>query len=795
MPYVFAGDSEDFSTTGLCGALVPESCEHEEIAGGISAVIMRHPFDPWGKWEHLITGNILQCDVRVRTTPNVNDMGVTVAHVDEYTVKTTATVTQRTVYARKKGTKKKGTLIAGRKVEVLGSYTANDQTRYQIRYEKIKNKKKGTYSWVLGWCNPEALSETFTRIQLGEDGDLESVCPSTDVAPQLFRIRSAIRDTKAGDITVEAVHISCDLEGNVCRFRSDTVLSGVQCLCGDGEIAGIMGSLDFETEVACHTNVGSRRTSASYEDVDAMNALLGEGTGFCERYAAELVRDDHDMFFLTRAGKNSGVRMEYGKNLTGVTYTRNEERMVTAILPVGVNKNGSTLYLTDDKTPGTMANYVMSEYVDDYPVVHAQVLVCADCTVEKGKKGVTLAVARARMREQAEEMFTGEGRVDVPEVTARVSFLELGDTIEYAAYKGLETVFLYDYATVVDQVHGIELTATVQRVRWDCLTERLIEVELGNERSMDAYRWDLERLETESAGVVWLTGGPLRYQMRVTERTEESNPEARWATVENFSETFRIWGTSGGYPVAPEVDAAGATGLQPGMTLTVGEVDPITRALPVTLRVASNSYPMLWPAQEGHVEIPVTSPTETVLKLEYGRYAEEVVVASDVQPDNPAVGTMWTDTSSSAVVSKGIMYPVYQFAEVLDWSVVDAQDVTEGSGTPGPDVETPYYHDIASDDYYVDIGGTWENLEPVASGDAPSAEQQCTVSEGQLSVSQRSKDWLQTNDAQAAMAGNTTQGLYPYFRIDNELGLLIGNAQIVYDPEKGLGVWPYEWSE
>lgn len=91
-----------------------------------------------------------------------------------------------------------------------------------------------------------------------------------------------------------------------------------------------------------------------------------------------------------------------------------------------------------------------------------------------------------------------------------------------------------------------------------------------------------------------------------------------------------------------------------------------------------------------------------------------------------------------------------------------------------------------------------ENLTQDAIGQlaAAGAEAGWALLEGRLSGFQTAG---QTEAAIAAavggLEGHVTPGVYPYFRIDSELGLLIGNAQIAYDPEKGLGIWPYEWGE
>ena len=52
---------------------------------------------------------------------------------------------------------------------------------------------------------------------------------------------------------------------------------------------------------------------------------------------------------------------------------------------------------------------------------------CDDCAVEKGKKGVTVEIARGRMLRQAKALFDQE-QIDLPGVTLTVNFLQLGDT-------------------------------------------------------------------------------------------------------------------------------------------------------------------------------------------------------------------------------------------------------------------------------------------------------------------------------------------------------------------------------
>lgn len=679
--YVYDAEGLDTSTTGLCGELVPVRCEHEELAGGLSTVTMQHPFDEWGKWRHLEAGNLLKCDVRCRTAPAIDENDLLITSVERWTVRTTLTSTQRRVFKSKKGSKKNGSLIMGREVFVLQQVTTGSLTRWQIKFEvQRKRKKKIIYTWKTGWIeNKDNILDTKLEDVTTPGGDMEAVCPSVETAPQLFRINRIEKDAERG-VSVTAEHVSYDLKYNVARFNYTGQLTGLQCLKGGAATIGgktvtvedgIMGSLDFDTEVEAYTNIGSVRVAADYINVNPTAALLDPKTGFLAKYGAELIRDDWTMYFVTRAGRDNGMRIEYGKNLTGVQFEVSEEDLYTAVLPLGVNKNGSVLYLADNANPGSISNYVLSEHAALYPFMRVKVLEC-DATVEKTKKGVTLAVARARMLAEAQAQFAADnpGRIDVPEMSARVNFVELGDTVEYEKYKGLESVFLYDTVTVADAPHGIEIKAEVQETRWDVLEERMIEIVVGNVSPGSVWSWAVERVET------------------------------------------------------------------------------------------AGQEPVTW--------------------------------LDETPPDNPAIGTLWTNTAKE--LPKGaISYPVAQYAEVIDWAAVDAADVTEGSGAPGPGVETPYYHDTVDDDYYSIADGTATLLELAESG-VPTAEGQYTVSDGALSVSETAERWVQTNDIYGAVGDLVTTGIYQYFKIDAN-GVYIGNIQLTYNPAKGLLVWPYEWEE
>jgi len=181
-----------------------------------------------------------------------------------------------------------------------------------------------------------------------------------------------------------------------------------------------------------------------------------------------LVRDDWDVYLLSKAGLDRGVRIEYRKNLTGVDCVENIEDVVTRIIPTGETKSGAELLLD-----GTI--WVDSPHIADYADPHIHHLKCKDCKVSDS---VPTALARARMREQAQAML--DDGCDLPAISVSVDFINLGDTEEYAQYRSLESVFLYDVVHVHHPVLGIDVQAEVVRHVWDCLNERALAVELGS---------------------------------------------------------------------------------------------------------------------------------------------------------------------------------------------------------------------------------------------------------------------------------------------------------------------------
>lgn len=445
--YVYDKACEDFTNFGLVGALTPTECTFEEEANGLSEITLEHPLDDFGRFTALQRDNLLISEVPVRTTPEIQD-GAIVTSVEQWTVKSASTITkaQRTIYKKQTGNRKLKVVPGGTEVTVVQK-PAEGRYKVKCRY--------GT-----GWMDPDALNYVEAETIADNSQSIESVQPAWTVKPQIFRIYNVEKNIDS--VTVSARHISYDLLYNLTTYKNEAAVS-----CKDA-LAGIMDGCVAAHEFDAYTNLADTRTGVDWTRVNPINALLDPETGLTARYGAALVRDNWELYVLHDPGLNRGVTVEYAKNMIGLTCTENAENVVTRIIPIGETKKGEDLLLD-----GTA--WVDSTHINDYPIPHIQELKCENCKV--GTDGVTTAIARARMREQAQAVFDNGG--DLPEIDMSVEFITLGDTAEYAQYKDLDRLFLWDYVIIRHKKLGLDVTARVAAVKWDCILGRMVSMEIG----------------------------------------------------------------------------------------------------------------------------------------------------------------------------------------------------------------------------------------------------------------------------------------------------------------------------
>ena len=298
--------------------------------------------------------------------------------------------------------------------------------------------------------------------------------PPRKVYDQLFRITQTNISTDKHTITVTAQHVSYDLSGTLLgECDMGLMAPGVA-------ISTIQSALMMQSDCVIATNLdetdGLYTANMSYKN--GIFALLDPDSGIVGNYNAMLVRDNWDFFIYRREEHFRGLTLSRGKNLIGVQWKTDVSKLVTRIIPVAKAQDGNDLYLTD--TADVPGNWVDSPFVDAYPVIYMERLtVAGQVGKDDGEGGTyTAETLRAKMREAVAKRFDMD-KCDVPTVELTVNFVMLGDTAEYADYKGLQELYMYDTIRVYDPDVGLDLSLSVNETDWDAVNQRYNGIKLA----------------------------------------------------------------------------------------------------------------------------------------------------------------------------------------------------------------------------------------------------------------------------------------------------------------------------
>lgn len=468
--YVFDAKAEDFTNFGLVGALTPASCVFEEESNGMSEITLEHPLDAMGRYRALEINNLLLAEVPVRTTPEIPDDGTGfVTNVWVCSV-LAGTAASRTLYKTKTGSTKIKVLPVGHEVTVVKKPS---EGRW-----KVKSK------YGSGWVNKNALSEERAVELENKSQGIEAVEPAWVVKPQVFRIYEVRKSIDS--VTAMARHITYDLLYETTSYKSTESKTCKEALSGIFD--NLFGRTYEETNVVggrpvgfeAFTNLNNTYTGIEWERINAINALLDPENGLTTLFKGTLVRDNWEMYILKDPGLYRGVTVEYARNMTGIEYIEGTDEIATRIIPVGETADGKPLlYKPGDENMNVFPapRYIDSPLINNYPVPYTMVLQCENCKVGSG--GITNATqARQRMRQQVEALYA-EG-VDLPKIEMSVDFINLGDTEEYKQFRDMERLFLSDYVRVKHKAHGIDVTAKVVFIKWDCILGRMERMDVGS---------------------------------------------------------------------------------------------------------------------------------------------------------------------------------------------------------------------------------------------------------------------------------------------------------------------------
>ena len=507
--------TENFQNNGSA-ILIPTKCTIKNIAAGQYDLTMDHPIDPDGKWTHLQPEAVIKAPIPEELIENA----FAGLDVDVYT--TTASA------ALREGPSEPETIIynawsetaaAGDEYSVGSKVTFGDKNYQCVFWDSTETIRKRVIPSASSWWREIARKTAGdpVLVQLKTGADLYYVSGPSDgwykmsttyglegyikenqvvysrhltpsetkdriLKDQLFRIKKVTVDTKNMNVSVTAEHVSYDLNG-VLMEDVDIVMKQPAVAISMVENAFM---IDYRGTIASNITDDEDRTySAKLSGKNGMFALLDPDKGIVSQFEAAFRRDNWDLFVMEKSSEDNGFRIQYGNNLLGVSWKISSDQLITRIVPVAKDEDGSDLFLTTEgeEDPEYDYNWVDSQYINSYPVIRMERLkVDGQVGKDDGTETATdwtVETLRGEMVKQAEARFTVD-KCDQLKHEITIDFVRLGDTEEYKQFRNLQDIRLYDSVIARDPRIDLSVSVQVVEIEFDAVNERITAMKLSN---------------------------------------------------------------------------------------------------------------------------------------------------------------------------------------------------------------------------------------------------------------------------------------------------------------------------
>lgn len=284
--------------------------------------------------------------------------------------------------------------------------------------------------------------------------------PSDGQKAQPFRVFKITRPI-GGVVKIYAVHLSYDLSGiPVAPFTANDCSSALNGLKSNSMIAN-----PFEV----WTDISGSGKYKQNSPTSFRSRLAGTDGSILDSFGkgAELEFDRLTVKVHQNRGRDNGVTIRYGKNLTDLKQQESIENVRTGVI--------AYWYKEENNTQDVIVGEI--QYLEnhaDYPKENIHVL---DCSADFEKKP-----DKQQLNTRAKQ-YIKANNIGVPKVSIDVSFIQLWQTEEYKNIVSLERVSLCDTVHVVFDKLGVNAVAKVIKTEFDVLNERYIKITLGEARS------------------------------------------------------------------------------------------------------------------------------------------------------------------------------------------------------------------------------------------------------------------------------------------------------------------------
>lgn len=284
--------------------------------------------------------------------------------------------------------------------------------------------------------------------------------PNDTSEEQLFRIYR-ITTPINGIVTIYAQHISYDLSNIAELMWSSALIS--PSLAMSRLFTKTASAHNFK----CSTDFSSGKPFSVSKPKSVRACLGGVEGSMLDLWGGEYEWDNFNVILHSKRGKDNGVVIEYGKNLTDMEQDNDFTDVYTDILPYAV--------FSDESTEKVVTLSEVTLPIVDTPL-RSKTLIKDFTELFEDKSSINENSLRKKALSYIKENPLG---VETPTLT--VAFEPLWKQPEYSAI--LERVSLCDTVTIKHYVLGITAKSKVIKTVYDSLAEKYVSITLGSAKS------------------------------------------------------------------------------------------------------------------------------------------------------------------------------------------------------------------------------------------------------------------------------------------------------------------------
>ena len=323
--------------------------------------------------------------------------------------------------------------------------------------------------------------------------------PNPTARPQPFRVYKISRPIN-GVVTINAQHLSYDLSGIVIEpFNAPSLASALE---GMKTNAVTDNPFEYETDKTVISDF-----VVSYPS-SARSLVAGQRGSLLDTYGGELEFDRYQVKLWARRGKDNGVTIRYGKNMTDVNQEEDGSGVYTGVYPYW--------YAEEEGSADLGSSYVPVEGEYDFTRI-----LLLDLTEEFENKPTA-----EELTQKAQEYISNHDP-GVPTISTTVSWYQSKDFVE--------NVNLGDVVGVYFSRLGISAKAKIVKTRYNALQNRYESVDIGSVRSSIAGT-----IVSIDQGVSSVTQYTVTETRRITKELEMTADSLRSAISDSAQNTTQL---------------------------------------------------------------------------------------------------------------------------------------------------------------------------------------------------------------------------------------------------------------